>query len=44
MINDVIIENSEKFNMSIDSLSLPYGVCLGKINTAEVVILDDDGK
>ena len=44
VIDDVIIENSEKFSISIDSLSLPYGICLGDITRADIIILDDDGK
>ena len=44
MVGNVIIEGSEKFIVSIDPLSLPYGVVLGDHPTAEVVIIDDDGK
>ena len=39
-----MLEDSEKFIVSIDPLSLAYGVVLGDVPTAEVVILDDDGK
>ena len=44
IVDDVIVESKETFNVSIDPLSLPYGIVLGNITTAEVVILDDDGK
>ena len=44
MVDNVMLEDSEKFIVSIDPLSLPYGVVLGDVPTAEVVILDDDGK
>ena len=44
MVDTVMLEDSEKFIVSIDPLSLPYGVSLGGVPTAEVVIRDDDGK
>ena len=44
MINNVKLEGSEKFIVSIDPLSLPYGVVLGDHPTAEVVIMDNGGK
>ena len=44
MIDNVKLEASEKFIVSIDPLSLPYGVVLGKYPTAEVVIIDNGGK
>ena len=46
MVDNVVekLEDSEKFIVSIDPLSLPYGVVLGNNPTAEVVIMDDDGK
>ena len=44
MVNDVALEGDEKFRVSIDPLSLPFGVTLGNHTSAEVVILDDDGK
>ena len=43
MVDDVILENSERFSISIDPYTLPYGVALGDITYAEVEILDDDG-
>ena len=43
LVDSVILEGSEKFSVSIDPLSLPYGVVLGENPTAEVVIQDDDG-
>ena len=39
----MILEGSEKFSISIDPLSLPYGVVLGDITSATVEILDDEG-
>ena len=42
--DDVVLEGSEKFSVSIDPLSLPYGVAFGDLPTAEVVIMDDDGE
>ena len=44
MVDNVMLEDSEKFIVSIDPLSLPYGVSLGDNPTAEVFIMDDDGK
>ena len=44
MIDNVKLEGSEKFIVSIDPLSLPYGVVLGDHPTAEVVIMDNEGK
>ena len=44
MVDNVMLEESEKFIVSIDPLSLPYGVSLGDNPTAEVIIMDDDGK
>ena len=43
MVDTVMLEDSEKFIVSIDPLSLPYGVVLGDNPTAEVVIMDNDG-
>ena len=43
MVDNVKLEGSEKFTVSIDPLSLPYGVVLGDYPTAEVVIRDNDG-
>ena len=43
IVNNTKLEDSEKFVVSIDPLSLPYGVVLGDHPTAEVVIIDDDG-
>ena len=42
--DDVVLEAREKFSVSIDPLSLPYGVALGDNPTAEVIIMDDDGE
>ena len=44
MVDDMILEGSESFNVSIDPLSLPYGVVLGDIANATVKILDDESK
>ena len=44
MINDVLLEGNERFSVSIDSLSLPYGVVLGGISSATVIIVDDESK
>ena len=44
MVDDMILEGSERFRVSIDSLSLPYGVVLGDIASATVEILDDESK
>ena len=43
MVDNVILEDSEKFIVSIDPLSLPYGVVLGDHATADVIIMDNDG-
>ena len=44
MVDDLVIENSERFSVSIDPFTLPFGVVLGEISSAEVEILDDDSK
>ena len=44
MVDNVRLESSETFSVSIDPYSLPYGVVLGDITSAEVVILDNDRK
>ena len=44
VVNNIKLEGSEKFFVSIDPLSLPYGVVLGEYPTAEVVIMDNGGK
>ena len=41
---DERLESNESFNVSIHPLSLPHCVVLGDITTAEVIILDNDGK
>ena len=40
----MILEGTEKFRISIDPLSLPYGVVLGDITSVEVEIIDDESK
>ena len=40
----ITVENPERLKISIDPLSLPYGVVLGDITSAELYILDNDGK
>ena len=37
-------EDSETFSVTIDPLSLPYGVTLSSNAYAEVTIMDDDSK
>ena len=44
IINDRILEETETFTMSIDPVSLPYGVTLGSSASASVTIMDDDSK
>ena len=44
IFDDSILEDIEMFIVSIDPLSLPYGVVFGDVPTAEVVIIDDDSK
>ena len=44
IVDDVIVENSERFIVSIDPFTLPFGVVLGEITYAEVEIIDDDSK
>ena len=43
-MNLITVENTEKLRVSIDPLSLPYGVVIGANPSAEVNILDIDGK
>ena len=44
IVDDVIVENHERFSVSIDPFTLPYDVSLGEISSAEVEIVDDDSK
>ena len=44
MVDNMIVENTERFKVYIDPLSLPYGVAPGDITSADVNIMDDDGK
>ena len=43
MTNDVIMEDNENFNLTIDPF-LPSGIHIVNPGQAEVTILDDDGK
>ena len=42
--DDSMFETHETFIVSIDPLSLPYGVILGSTASAVVTIVDDDSK
>ena len=44
LVDNIKLESTETFSVSIDPLSLPCGVVLGDISTAEVAILDNDGE
>ena len=44
LIDDMIVESTERFRVYIDPLSLPYGVVLGDITSAYVSIVDNDGE
>lgn len=44
IIDDVILESNETFDMIIMETSLPYGVKLDDSNRAKVTILDNDSK
>jgi len=44
IIDDNIFEQDEIFQVTIDPISLPYGVNLGSNAAAEVKIMDDDCK
>ena len=44
MVDNMIIENTERFKVYIDPLSLPYGVVTVEPTSADVNIVDDDGK
>ena len=44
MYDDELVEGGERFSVSIDPLSLPYGIVLGSNDYAEVEIVDDDSK
>ena len=44
IINDMISEGSEDFNITINPSSLPTGVSVGSPDQATVIIGDDDGK
>lgn len=43
-INDNIVERTETFRVSIVDISLPHGVTVGDIPSAEVNILSEDSK
>ena len=43
LIDDVLLEKSEKFDLTIRLSSLPVGIFLGKCIKASVVIIDNDG-
>ena len=44
MVDDVVVEDNEVLRISINPNSLPYGVTLGNITSAEIIILDNDSK
>ena len=44
IIDDYEIEGREIFHVTIFDLSVPNGINLGFIRTAEIVIIDDDSK
>ena len=44
IIDDDLMENSETFRITIYDLSVPYGITLGSITSAEVTIVDNDSK
>ena len=44
IVNDMMLENDEKFRLVIDNSSLPDGVTIGNHGTTVVTILNDDGK
>ena len=44
IINDDDYEDSETFQVTVNPLSLPYGIAIGSTSRAEVTILDNDSK
>ena len=44
MVDNIKLESTETFSVYIDPLSLPCGVILGDVSSAEVVILDNDSE
>ena len=44
IIDDDDYEDSETFEVTVDPLSLPYGIAIGSTSKAEVTILDNDSK
>ena len=44
MIDDHILEKTETFSVSVDPVSVPYGVTLVSPASATVSIRDNDGK
>ena len=44
IVKDNLYERSETFRVTINAISVPYGVVLGSPRSAVVTILDDDGK
>ena len=44
IIDDVTFEQSETFKVTIDPISLPYGITLGDNPDTTITIEDDDSK
>ena len=44
MVDDAVVEDNEVLSIFINPNSLPYGVTLGNITSAEIIILDNDSK
>lgn len=44
IFDDLLVEQTENFQLTIDSSSLPDGVSLGNPNKTTVTIFDDDCK
>ena len=43
IINDVVLEDNETFNLTIKEVSLPENVTLGKIDITQVTIVNNGG-
>ena len=44
IINDFSFEQDETFKVTIDPISLPYGMVLGEYAESTITIVDDDCK
>ena len=44
IINDTMVESDESFDLNINTNRLPDGITVGSLDTATVIITNDDSK